>query len=50
MGLEAVIHVELDRVRRHSQPGDVLVLKVDIRIDQVVTEHAASFQELPIAM
>ena len=46
--LEAVIHVEFDRMRRHSQARDVFHLEIDISVDQVIREHIARFEELTI--
>lgn len=46
--LQAVIHVELDRVRGHAQTSDVFFLQGDVRVDQIVTEDVACFQEGPV--
>ena len=35
-------------MRGHSEPRHVLHLEVDIRIDQVVREHPAGFEELAV--
>ena len=48
--LQAVIHVEFDRMGRHAQARDVIHLQVDVGVDQVITEHAARFQEVTIAV
>ena len=42
---QAVVHVELDRVRGHAEAGDFLHLQLDVRIDHGIGEHAALGQE-----
>lgn len=48
--LQAVVHVELNRVSRHVQALAVLTLQFDVGIDQVVTEYAAFFQEVTVGI
>src|SRR6185369_12603479 len=43
--LKAVVHVELDRMRRHAETGHFLHLQLDIGVDHGVGEHAAFGQE-----
>ena len=40
-----VVHVELDRMRRHAEPRDFLHLQLDVGIDVGVGEDAALGQE-----
>ena len=46
--LEAVIHVEFGRMCCHSESRDVFHLQVDIRVDEVIAEDPACFQEFTI--
>src|SRR5688500_7183315 len=43
-----VIHLELDRVRRHAEALHLLVLERDVRIDHVVGEDPAAGEELAV--
>src|SRR5690606_10526449 len=47
---EAVVQVELDRMRRHLHALDLLLLQRDIAVDQLVAEHVALLQELAVAV
>ena len=40
-GLQAVVHIELDRMRRHAETRDFFHLELDIGIKHVVTEDTA---------
>src|ERR1700740_1289722 len=40
-----IVHVELDRVRRHFEALDFGHLQLDIAVDEVVVEHAVGLQE-----
>ncbi len=42
---DRVVHVELDRMRRHFEAHHVLHLQLNIAVDEVVVEHAASLEE-----
>src|SRR5512146_3541497 len=33
---QAVVHLELDRMRRHPEARDLLHLELDVRVDQIV--------------
>lgn len=46
--LDAVIHVELDRVRSLVECFNFLTLQVDIGINHIVREHATSSQKRSI--
>ena len=43
--LRGVIHLELDRVRRHAEALHLFVLEGDVRIDHVVREDAAARED-----
>src|SRR5215471_7296177 len=45
---DRVIHLVLDRMRRHAEARDLLQLQLDVRIDEVVTEHAARLDEAAV--
>src|SRR5262249_4424395 len=45
---EAVVHVELDRMRRHREARDLLLLQADVRVDQRVGQHAAGLEEAAV--
>src|SRR5271166_5499723 len=40
-----IVHVELDRVRRHLEAIDVSHLELDVAVDEVVIEHVARLEE-----
>src|SRR5438309_2079452 len=44
----AVVQLQLHRVRRHAELRDLLELEARVRVDDVVGEHAAAGEELPI--
>lgn len=46
--LERIVHIELDRVRRHSETRDFIHLERDVGIDHVVAEDASAGEELTI--
>src|SRR5438445_6590732 len=46
--LQAVIHLELDWMRRHPETSNFLLLERDIRVEHVVREHAAAGQKLAV--
>ena len=46
--LQAVIHVEFDRMRRHSQPCDVFFLQLDVGVDQVIGKHIARLEKVSV--
>src|ERR1700674_2893241 len=48
--LDAVVHVELDRMGGHAQARDFLHLQSDIGIDHIVGEPPATLEELPIVI
>ena len=48
LSLQAVVHVELDRMRGHAESRDFFHLQFDVGIDHVVAEHAALGQESAI--
>lgn len=47
---EAVIHLEFDRMSRHSHTCHLSHFQTDVAIDEVVREDAARLQELPIGI
>ena len=48
--LEAVVHVELDRVRGHAQARDVFHLEVDVAVDHLVGENVAGGEEVTVGV
>src|SRR4029079_188373 len=46
---EAVVHLVLDRMRRHPEASDLLHLELDVRVEHVVGEDAAAGKELAVA-
>src|SRR5882724_8392997 len=46
--LQAVVHVEFDRMGRHAETRDFLLLQRDIGIDHIVAEDATPGQETAI--
>ena len=46
--LDGVIHVELDRMRRHFEPVNFFHLQLDVSIDLIIIENAAGFQEVAV--
>src|SRR5450631_4354504 len=46
--LEAVIHVELDRMGRHPKTSDFFHFQRDVPIDHVVRENAAAGEEFAV--
>ena len=46
--LQAVVHIELDRMRGHAETRDFFHLELDVRVDRVVREHVAGSQEVTI--
>jgi len=40
--LEAVIQIELDRMRRHPQACDLALFEIDVAVDHIVRENATS--------
>ena len=44
----AVIHLKLHRMRRHFEAHHFRHLQLDERVDEIVIEHAAGFQEGPV--
>ena len=44
-GLQAVVHVHLDRVRAHAVARHFLHLQADVGIDDVVREHTTGLEE-----
>ncbi|ABA50095.1 hypothetical protein BURPS1710b_2769 [Burkholderia pseudomallei 1710b] len=46
--LQRVVHLELDRVRRHAELRELLLLQAQVRVDHRVREHAAARQELAV--
>jgi len=46
--LEAVIHVKLDGMRCHTQPGDALHVQVYIGVNQVIAEDTALFEKVAV--
>ena len=45
---DAVIHVELDRVRHHLEALHLFHLQLEVGVDHVVGEHAALLQEVAV--
>src|SRR5579864_3335365 len=45
---EAVIHLELDRMRGHPETRDFLHLKPDVRVEHVIREYASASQKLAV--
>src|SRR6202165_689626 len=48
--LQAVIHIELDRMRRHAKSRDFFHLERDVSIEHVVRENPASSQKFVILL
>lgn len=46
--LQAVIHIELDRMGGHPQPSHILFLQGDVSVDQIVGEHPALGQKFAV--
>src|SRR3954447_27058483 len=43
--LRRVIHIELDRMGRHPEPRELVVLQRDVGLEEVLREYAAARQE-----
>src|SRR5438874_11304265 len=43
-----VVHLELDRMRRHAEARDLLHLQLDVGVDHIVGEHTAAREELAV--
>src|SRR4051812_928431 len=48
LSLEAVIHLVLERMRRHAKARDFLHLELDVGVERVVAEYATAREELAI--
>src|SRR6266852_6462305 len=48
--LQAVIHVEFDRMRRHAEPCDLFHLERDISFEHVVRENPAASQKFVVLL
>ncbi len=46
--LRRVVHFELDRMRGVLEANDLGHLQIDVRVDEVVVEHAAGFKEAAV--
>src|SRR5690348_5986486 len=46
--LQAVVHLEFERMRGHAERGQLFFLQRDVGIEHVVGEHAAAREELAI--
>src|SRR5581483_11762941 len=40
-----IVHVEIDRVRRHFETLHLSHLEIDIAVDEIIVEHAAVLEE-----
>ena len=49
-GLDAVVHVEFNRVSRHAQTRDFFHLQIDVAVDLIVGEHTTCGQEAAVGV
>src|SRR6476469_2331220 len=48
--LRRVVHVELDRMRRHAEPGELVVLQRDVGLEEILREHAPAREECVVVL